>query len=197
MIHHTVNLQWIMVCLSKDLQITFLFLCLLIISGCSWKWSTRRTFWGLNHDEEHVPPSVIMRGTSPSRLNLFVMFFLFFFFRVFCASKGQTQCCFSGAACQHESLSSGAEKCIQSMSKVTNTALPLTVCRKQEGSYTCKIQAEILVEHGESLQEAAVTFHRSNLQNASSSIWLRSENQSWTLLKLYVSATAVGSDKSC
>lgn len=122
------------------------------------------------------------------------VFSFFFFSRVFCASKGQTQCCFSGAACQHESLSSGAEKCIQSMSKVTNTALPLTVCRKQEGSYTCKIQAEILVEHGESLQEAAVTFHRSNLQNASSSIWLRSENQS---LKLYVSATAVGSDKSC
>lgn len=68
-----------MVCLSTDLQITFLFLCLLIVSGCSWRWSTRRKLRGLNHDEEHVLPSVIMRRTSPSCLNLFVMFLGFFF----------------------------------------------------------------------------------------------------------------------
>lgn len=186
-----------MVCLSTDLQVTFLFLCLLIVSGCSWRWSTRRKLRGLNHDEEHVLPSVIMRRTSPSCLNLFVMFFFFYFFRVCCASKGQTQRCFSGAACQHDSLSSGAEKCIQSMSPVTGTMLLLTACRKQEGSYTCKIQAEIHVEHGESLQEAAVTFHTSSLQNAPGSIWLRSGNQSWTLLKLYISAAAASSAKSC
>lgn len=184
-------------CLSTDWQITFLFRCLLIVSGCSWRWSTRRKLPGLNHHEEHVPLSVIMRGTSPSSLNSVCDVFFFLFSRVCCASKGQTQRCFSGAACQHESLSSGAEKCTQSTSSVAGTALPLTACRKQEGGYTCKIQAEIRVEHEESLQEAEVTFHTSSLQNAPGSIWLRSAHQSWTLLKRYVIAAAVSRAKSC
>lgn len=56
-----------------DLQIMFLFRCLLIVSGCSWRWSTRRRLQAANHDGAHIPSSVIMRGTLPSRLNLFVL----------------------------------------------------------------------------------------------------------------------------
>lgn len=104
-----------------------------------------------------------------------------FFVRLGCASKGQTQRCFSGAACQHDSLSSRAEKCIQSMSPVTGT---LTACRKQEGSYTCKIRAEICVEQGESLQEAVVTVHMLSTGKCWRAhfllkVWYR--NQRWTL----------------
>lgn len=51
------------------------FLCLLIIRGCSWRESTRIKLRGMDHVQEHVSSSVIMRETLLSRLKLFVLFF--------------------------------------------------------------------------------------------------------------------------
>lgn len=177
----------------------FLFLCLLIVSGCSWRWPRKEKLHGLNHDEQHVAPSVIMQKTSTSYLNLFVMFFFFFFFYVLFFSESVTpqkdrqNTVFLE---QHKSLSSRAEKYIQSTSPVTGTVLPLTGGGRR-GATLVKIQAEIHVEHGESLQEAAVTFHTSNLQNAPGSIWIKSGNQSWTVLKAYANAATVSIAKRC
>lgn len=132
-------------------------------------------FRGLNHNEEHVPPSVIMWGTSLSCLNLFG----FFSPRLLHLRRTDTMLLF------WSSLSTWLF--VQRSRKMHPVHVPSNwqgaPARKQEGSYTCKIQAEIRVEHGESLQEAVVTFHMTSLQNASGSIWLRSGNQSSTLFE--------------
>lgn len=53
------------------------------------------------------------------------------------------------------------------MSRLTGMSLTLSAWTEPVGSYTCKNQAEIHVEHGESLQKAelmaAVTIHGSSL----------------------------------
>lgn len=102
------------------------------------RWSTGRSnkdekLFSQNYYEEHVASSVITWGTLLLHSNLFVLFFqgpLRF--------KRTGAACLSAAACQHDSLSSRAEKGVQSMSRLTGMSLTLSTWRRREGSYACK-----------------------------------------------------------